>query len=60
LREEFVGGAAVEEALHFFYGMRAAHQGAQGDVVELLLGVDFFCGSEHEGRMMEGNGEVKK
>ena len=51
LGEEFVGGAAVEEALHFFDGMRAAHEGAEGDVVEFLLGVDFFRGREHEERM---------
>jgi hypothetical protein len=51
LGEEFVGGTAIEQALHFFDGMRAAHQGAQGDVVELLLGVDFFRGREHEKRM---------
>jgi hypothetical protein len=31
--------------------VRAAHEGAEGDVVEFLLGVDFSCGSEHEGRM---------
>jgi len=51
LGEEFVGGATVEEALHFFDGVRAAHEGAQGDIVEILLGVDFFGGSEHEQRM---------
>lgn len=59
LGEKFVGGATVEEALHFFYGVRAAHQGAQGDVVELLLGVDFSGGSEHDERMKEGSNEVK-
>lgn len=33
LREKFVGGAAVEQALHFFDGVRAAHEGAQSDIV---------------------------
>jgi hypothetical protein len=31
--------------------MRTAHQGAQGDIVKLLLGVDFFRGREHEESM---------
>lgn len=51
LGEKLVGGAAIEQALHFFDGVGAAHEGAQGDVVEILLGVDFFCRSEHEQRM---------
>jgi len=51
LGEELVGGAAIEQALHFFDGMRAAHQGAQSDIVEFLLGVDFFGGREHDARM---------
>jgi hypothetical protein len=51
LSEEFVRGAAVEEALHLLHGMRTAHQGAQGDIVKLLLGVDFFRGREHEESM---------
>lgn len=60
LREELVRSAAVEQALHFFYGVGAAHQGAEGDVVEFLFGVDFAGGREHNGRMMEGVGEVKR
>ena len=51
LGEEFVGGAAVEEFLHFLNGVWAAHQSAQGDVVEFLFGVDFARGSEHLLRM---------
>jgi hypothetical protein len=38
----------------------AAHQGAEGDVVELLFGVDFASGGGHNGRMREGVGEVKR
>ena len=60
LGEKFVGGAAVEEALHFLDRMRAAHQGAQGDVVKFLLGVDFLGGSKHEERMMQRSSEVKR
>jgi len=60
LRKELVRGAAVEQALHFFYGVGAAHQGAEGDVVEFLFGVDFAAGREHNARMMEGVGEVKR
>jgi hypothetical protein len=51
LGEKFVGRAAIEQTLHFFYGVWAAHQSAQSDIVEFLLGIDFFRGREHEGSM---------
>ena len=38
----------------------AAHEDAQGVVVEVLLGVELAGRGEHERRVKEGNGEVKK
>ena len=45
--QEVAAGAALEEFLHFVYGMRAAHQGAEGYVVEFGFGVEFFGAGEH-------------
>ena len=49
LGEEVAAGSAFEEFLHFVYGMRAAHQGAEGYVVEFGFGVEFFGAGEHRG-----------
>ena len=47
LGEEVAAGAALEEFLHFVDGVRAAHQGAEGYVVEFGFGVEFFGAGEH-------------
>jgi hypothetical protein len=51
LREKLVGRPAIEQPLHLLHGVRPPHQGPQSDIVELLLGIDFFRGREHEESM---------
>ena len=47
LGEEVAAGSALEEFLHLVYGVRAAHQGAEGYVVEFGFGVEFFGAGKH-------------
>ena len=48
LGEQFAGGAASEEFFHFVHRVRAAHEGAEGYVVEFGFGVELARLGEHE------------
>jgi len=51
LGEEFAIGAAEELGFHFVDGVSAAHEDAEGVVVEILLGVEFAGTGEHKEKM---------
>ena len=51
LGEEFGVGAAEEFRFHFVDGVGAAHQDAEGVVVEVLLCVEFAGAGEHKEKM---------
>ncbi len=48
LGEEIATGAALEEFSNFVDGVGAAHEGAEGDVVEFGFGVELAGLGEHE------------
>ena len=48
LRQEFGIGAAEEFGFHFVNGMRAAHEDAEGVVVQVLFGIEFAGFGEHQ------------
>ena len=60
LRKELGIGTAQEFRFHFVYGVSAAHEDAQGVVIEVLLGVEFARPGEHVRRLKQGRNEVKR